>query len=198
MAGHPVAVAAEALVQWLGTQGISKVLRGWPEREEDLDFSSGAVVSVTQAGDPTYTWGTPYPVEEAAQGDDLLVTWLLGDLMVEFQLDVWAPFRAVRDEAAAVVDAAMHADLPYVTGLELALDNYYGQLLAVIPLSSTALDDADAVTTREWRQRILVRCDLGIVAQGTTPKQAQLTLGLTTTVQGADVVELDHEYDFEE
>jgi hypothetical protein len=182
MAGPPAAVAAEALATWLGGQpGLSLALRGWPEREEDLDLASGPVVSVTQAGEATYDWCSPVPIAEDLDGAEVLVTWRLGDFEVEFQLDVWAAFRATRDAAAALVEAALHDDLFGGTGLELALgDAYFDQVLGVILVSSQALDDADAVATREWRQRMIVRCTLGIAAQGTSPAQAIHTLGLTT------------------
>lgn len=201
MAGHPTAVAAEAIATWLeGQEGISRALRGWPEREEDLDLTSGPVISVTQAGDAEIEACAPYPIVEASDpdSDDLLVTWRIGDCTVEFQLDVWAGYRAVRDQAAALLEAALNDDLPYTAGLQLELADYFDQNMGVELVSSRPLDDADAATTREWRQRMVVRCVLGICAQGRQPPQLVHVLGLTTEVQGEDVVEPDFTYDFDE
>jgi len=190
----PVAALVEHLAQYLQEQdGISLALRGWPERREDLDLSHGPVVSVTPV-EHRYTWCAPVPVAEADDDDGgLLVTYRLADLAIVVQLDLWCAHRAVRDQARQTIETALHTELPHVPGLELELPMYFGQVANVLPDTGRALDDADAVATGEWRQRWVLACDLGLVAQGRTPAQALIKIRTTTQLAGVSLTEPDVE-----
>jgi hypothetical protein len=152
-----------------GTTGLSAAV-GWPEHPEPLDLTT-PFVSVTLVT-VTRTPCAPHPVEpDAADG-----VYLVADLEISVQLDLWTSHRERRDEAAALVEAALHNDIPFRQGLHLVSTGHHDRRLSLTAEQGVNVDDSDAVTAGEWRRRWTATIVTDEVHAHTGPLQEEITL----------------------
>lgn len=147
MAVDAVRAALDAVAAYFdGVPGLTGIV-GWPEHPEPLDLSTPLVtVTVVSAARKPLA---PYPIEpDAADGP-----YLVADLEISVQLDLWASHRERRDEAAALVEAALHNDVPFRQGLHLVSTGHHSRRLSLTAEQGVNVEDAESVTVGEWRRR---------------------------------------------
>lgn len=166
--------ALDALAAHFGTlTGIAVVQRGWPEHPRDLDLTAGPIVTVTRVDD-TPTHVPPTPLDTGPT-----VTWKVAELQIVAQVDLWAAYRAQRDDAGAVLEAGLHNRLPMQTGLYLTQADYHSRPLVVLASSGTSVEDGSAAEVGEWRRRWMVSIQTDLVVLVETPEQLELVLRTT-------------------
>jgi len=128
----PVASALNALATYLPTVvtmpsgGYPTVSyrRGWPERSQDLDLSSGSVVVLT-AGEDVGVEHSPVQLDHNT--DTGVTLYKVGDLRAPVLLTVWCPTRATLDDLLPRLrHALVGANVPHDMGLTLTQADYYG------------------------------------------------------------------------
>lgn len=193
MAKDPVASALDALVAHLqgavDTAGLPPevngltVRRGWPERNTDLDLSAGSVIAVT-SGRPDEERINPHAVGTVdAGGGQLTTTYKVAELTIPVQVDAWSPFRAVRDQMVAAVEAALVNQVPASSGLWLDQDDYHGRPLSFEVTGGPRYeDDAEGVTRGEWRAIWTLQCATDKVVQTDHPELVDVDADITTTI----------------
>lgn len=174
MAIDPVDAALDALATYFGgLSGIASAERGWPEHPEQLDLSSGPALTVTRVDDQR-VYVPPKPLD-----DGPTVTYQVGELTITAQLDLWAAYRAQRDDAGAVVEVGLHNRLPQQSGLFLDSTGYHDRPLDVVAGQGTSLDDDGRDTVGEWRRRWLLTITTDLVVLADTPQQLAIVLRAT-------------------
>ena len=174
----PAASAVDAVVAYFASvlgSSVSRVLRGWPEHGQDLKLGDGPVLAVTVAGDER-TLLPPRNVDQAVQGDGLLVTYKIGTLRLSAQLDLWTQYRSQRDDVSALIEAAAHNRLPHQAGLFLDQSDYYSRPLNVNVGRGRTQDDPRGVSKGMWRRFWDLTIDTDVVVQATTAQLKQLDL----------------------
>lgn len=199
---NPVASAMDALVAHLlstldfttlpsGFQ-TATVRRGWPEGDVTLNMSTGPVLAVTgsQADEERIA---PYTVDVgAAVAGVRSVAYKIANVTIPMQLDLWVPYRAMRDDAVPLVEAAFFNQLPGSAGLWLTQSDYHGRPLGFEIMSGPRYtDEADQAQTGEWRATWSITCTTDKVAITSHPDLTQIDTTTTTTTgdSGIPVVE---------
>lgn len=175
----PVASALDTIAaHYLSEVGdLSRALRGWPEHNQDLKLGDGPVLALTLAQE-SRTLVSPRQVDQ--DGD--LVTYKIGMLRMQVQMDLWANYRAVRDKTGALVLAASHNRVPYQPGLFLTQGSFYSRPLNCT-LGDARYDDApNGVSKGIWRMRWDMEVVTDVVVQATVPQLQELNLELALTV----------------
>ena len=194
MALDPTASAIDALVTYIATvSGVAAAKRGWPEHQEDLDLSSGPVVSVTQIGAANGVYVSPTQVDSAAVGDDTQITYLVAYTDMLVQIDLWAPYRFDRDAVGDAMEQAFHNVLPRKSGLELTHSDYYSRSINGMVTGRPQTMDGPKSSAGEWRKSWTMRLDSDLVAFATHPKQALIRLKVSTDLDGLVIAEPDHD-----
>lgn len=171
MAIDPVDAALDALAAYFaGLDGIADAFRGWPERDKDLDLTGGPVVSVVRASDQR-TECPPNAVNDAAPW-----LWRVGDLTITAQVDLWAAYRAQRDDAALVIQDALHNDLPWRNGLYLTSAGYHDRPLTCLAGLGRSDGEPNASTVGEWRRTWMVTITTDLVVETATPTLTSATI----------------------
>jgi hypothetical protein len=181
MAKEPSAATCDALVAHLVTAlGSGYTVRvGWPEHNVALDLSV-PVIAVHPS-----PWQSQERTAEAIRhtdnGDGTTTSlYAYGRTWGQLQIDIWAPYRARRDETAALVEAALNGDrFPQRVGLLLTLSNYHS-ITAALDRTGPGRneDDTETAGRGEWRRTVMVRAECALVAEVTEP---------TTTLAGAEI-----------
>lgn len=184
MAIDPVASAIDAMATYFaGLTGIADALRSWPEHPRDLDLTSGPVVSLTFADEQR----TPIP--PAAIDDTDPPQYRTGQLAIDVQMDLWTAYRAQRDDAAAVIEAAFHNALPFRHGLLLTTSDYFDRPLTIRASSGRNTGDRDSAEEGMWRRTWMLTVLTDLVDEVPTPTQTTITI--RPTVQ--DVADPDYD-----
>lgn len=171
MAVDPIDAALDAIAAHIGAQsGIATARRGWPEHATDLDLSQGPVVTVTHAGDQRTQ------VAPGLIGSSKPFLWRTAELRITAQLDLWTAYRAQRDDAARIVEAALNDGLPWRTGLHLTSTAYHGRPLTVASGDGRSMDEEKAATEGEWRRTWMLEVLTDLVAETATPAQDEITI----------------------
>lgn len=189
MAIDPIAAACDAIVAHLTTITGLTARRGWPEHGVEADITSGAGLLAVTPGPAQYERCSPRSVDTTVAAPNVTVTYRIAWLRIEAQLDLWAPYRAVRDDLVALVEAKAANSLPNHSDLRLTSTGYYSRPLTV-ELDRMQSEDSSGNSERgTWRQtwRAVITTDM--VAQATHPQQLQVDAILTTGLDGIDVEE---------
>lgn len=157
-----------------GLAGIAAARRGWPEHQQDLDLSGGPVCTLTFVDDARQLIA-PWPVAEGPT-----VTYKVAEYEIAAQLDLWAAYRAQRDDAAAVVEAGLHNRLPILHGLYLTQADYFSRPLTIVASQGRNDDQPDDAVVGEWRRRWMLTITTDLVVQANTPQQLELILRTTS------------------
>lgn len=166
----PVDAVLEALAVYFRTvAGIAAADPAWPEHQQDLDLTSGPVVTLTRIDDQRVT------VSPGILNTTKPFLWRTAELRVLVQLDLWAAYKAQREAAAAALARAFDNDLPFRTGLYLT-SGYHSRPLTVAATDGRPVDDASAAAVGEWRRMWTLEVTTDIVAETDTPSQDELTL----------------------
>jgi hypothetical protein len=148
----PGAAICESIASYLTTALSSVtglvVLRGWPETDTQLDLSAGPCIAVTQTGPPEETPISPVNLDDV-EDDAILVQ--TARLIVPFQLDAWAGYRAKLDALVAAIDDALANDLPYRPHLYLTATDYHGRPFTAERGDDNPDVDGDSASVGEWR-----------------------------------------------
>lgn len=169
----PTDSALDAVAAYFGgLTGIASAQRGFPEHAASLDLRAGPVATITFVDDQRT------PVSPGLLNTAKPFLWRTAELRVVAQLDLWAPYRAQRDAAARIIEAALDNDLPFRTGLYLASAGYHGRPLTVTASASDGrnIDEDAAATEGEWRRMWTLEVITDLVAETDTPAQYRQTL----------------------
>jgi len=101
----PIAAACDAIAAHLTTISGLTAQRGWPEHGVEASIASGAGLLAVAPGPAKYERCSPRAVDTAVSAPNVLVTYRIAWLRIEAQLDLWAPYRATRDDLVALVEA---------------------------------------------------------------------------------------------
>ena len=175
MATDPIASAQDALVAHLATElgSSATVRRGWPEAGVEMDIGTKPEVAVT-ASSPRITQVAPGQVD-ASGSDTLTVTYRVAMVECLVQVDLWCAHRATKDALAALLDAALHNQLPHTTGLWLTQSDYHSRPLT---LDVQERRDEQDVAAGEWRASWTLRLTTDLVVQTDLPELTQLDIDL--------------------
>lgn len=180
MAVDAVRAALDAVAVYFdGVSGLRSIV-GWPEHPELLDIATPlvTVTLVTHERLPC----APHPVQpDAADG-----VYLVADLEISVQLDLWASHSAVRDAAAALVEAALHNDIPFRQGLHLVSIGHHNRRLSLTAERGVNVDDSDSVVAGEWRRRWDAQVVTDEVAPHTGPLQDEIVVRPQDGISGPD------------
>lgn len=180
----PVTSALHALADYFReVDGIAAAEVGWPERPDDLDLSAGAVATFTFADE------TRRPIPPDSIADTSPQLYRTGELSIDVQLDLWAAYRAQREDGARAVEAALNNALPWRHGLLLLSRGYYSRPLTARAGTGRNVDEFNASTEGEWRRSWMLTVTTDLVAEVEMPTQ-QTTI-IRPTVQ--DAAEPDYE-----
>ncbi|WP_298516655.1 hypothetical protein [uncultured Nocardioides sp.] len=191
MAIDPIASAQDALLAWLGAevdlgldeaQGALKVLRGWPEHNEDFDLATGPVLSTTVPAQADEVRIHPLEVARVVADGEVVVTYRTANLQFVVQLDLWCAYRAALDVAAEAVAIALDNQVPSSSGLWLTQAEYFGRPLSFEVTGYRRQDDADSAAVGEWRATWLLRCTTDrVVVRTYTAASTPPAVSLSTT-----------------
>ena len=171
MATNAVDSAIDAVVAHLATiAGIADALRGWPERNKAFTLDAGPVVTLTYT-DHTRSEHPPYPVVEGPT-----VTWKTADLKIGAQLDLWAAYKAQADDAAGLIQAGFHDDIPLRAGLHLTQADYFGRSVSAELGRGRRTNGPLSASEGEWRRTWDVQIWCAEVVQADTPQQLETIL----------------------
>lgn len=179
-----------------------KAIRGWPERGDDLDLDGAdgtgapyrAALSVSVS--PRYTTARQIPTRAKAtpNGSKVDVLYRLALLTGNLQLDLWAPYRATRDEFSDLINSAS-AQLPQRSYLRLASTGFFGRAGYYDRPSDVTLTDVsnsdndDGVSSGEWRKTWTAVAVTDLVLLMTHNSIDTLRLDLTTCLSGILITE---------
>lgn len=189
MAIDPRASVLDALATYLGTElsGLT-VRRGWPEDAVEVDLAAKPELAVT-AGPSTVELCSPDSVSEAVDGGTVTVGYRVGYLRMQVQLDLWATYRAQRDAQGALVEAALHNQVPFGAGLWLTQADHFGRPITATVTESRIEDDASGAPRGQWRQSWTLDVLTDVVVHADHPLLTQVDVDLTTVLEGVTVVE---------
>lgn len=187
----PLAAAVDAVASHFVGRGTPplRARRGWPEHGVDLDLEAGPLLSVFALEQPAATRCSPRAVVVTGEGAQALTTYRVGYLRVAMQLDLWAKYRAQRDDSALAVETAVALNLPHHAGLRLSSTGYYSRPLTLTLGAGRAIDDASKVETGEWRQVWTAVVETDLVAQVTHPRLLNNAFQVVTQHLGLEVTE---------
>lgn len=180
MAVDAVQSALEAVAEYFdGVTGLRGMV-GWPEHPDSLELTT-PLVTVTLVAEQR-TPCAPHPVEaDAADG-----AYLVADLEISVQVDLWAAYRATRDAAAALVEAALHNDVPFRQGLHLVSTGHNDRRLSLTAESGVNVDDGESVGVGEWRRRWSATIVTDEVHAHTGPLQDEIVLRPQQDIEDSD------------
>lgn len=189
MAIDPVSAALDAIAAHFAAAGISGLTarRGWPEANVELDLGAGPLLTVAATDRGRVVFVTPVRVDSA----DDLHTYKVGELEVAATLDLWCAYRATRDDAAALVDAALHNGLPFWSGLRVTSSGYFSRPVNVWAQRISLPDETDGAARGEWRASWALVVTSDLVAQATIPRLARIALRVSTDLSGVELTEPD-------
>jgi hypothetical protein len=192
MAIDPVAAAADAIAAYLqaNVTGLT-ARRGWPEGNVELDLGAGPVAAVTP-GPREDTPCSPREVDRTGSGT-LTLTYRVAELDITAQLDVWAAYRAVRDDTVAAIEAKLHNRLPFQPGLWLTSTGYFNRPLTIESRRISVPDSEDTAPAGEWRATWELRIRSDLVVQTTKPEIVTTTLRTSTDLSNITVTEPDRD-----
>ena len=199
----PMDAAADAVAaHFAAAIPALKAIRGWPERGDDLDLDGAdgtgapyrAALSVSVS--PNYTTVRQIPTRAKAtpNGDKIDVLYRLALLTGNMQIDLWCPFRSVRDEFSDLVNSAS-AQLPHRSYLRLAStgffdrDGYYDRPFDATLTDVRNKDNDDGVSAGEWRKTWTVVVKTDLVLPYTHNSIDTLRLDITTALSGILITE---------
>jgi len=170
----PAQSAAQAVADYLTAAVVLAppldVRRGWNEANREYDLSGGPVATVTATGTPQANYRTPYTYETAPIGG--LFSWVVADLEIFLQLDLWCPHRHTRDVVSELVEQKLSNDIPYRAGLYLTHADYHGSAITVWHDRGHTIDGDPLVpSVDEWRATWLLRVHSAKIVQAATPQQ---------------------------
>jgi len=128
-------------------------------------------VAVT-ASSPRIEIVSPRQVDQSGS-DTLTVTYRVAMVECLVQVDLWCAHRATRDVLAALIEAALHNQLPHTTGLWLTQADYYSRPLT---LDVQERREEQSVPEGEWRTSWTLRLTTDLVVQTTHPELTQLDI----------------------
>lgn len=180
MAVDAVRAALDAVATYFdGVTGLRGQV-GWQEQPEALDLTT-PLVTVTLVTEQRMAC-SPHPVQpDAADG-----VYLVADLEISLQLDLWASHRERRDEAAALVESALHNDIPWRQGLHLVSDGHHDRRISVTAEQGVNVDDGESVTVGEWRRRWTATLVTDEVHAHTGPLQDEIVLRPQQDIEDPD------------
>lgn len=181
---HPIAAAVRALAGHLADAlpGVA-VTEGWPEAPVEPDLPELTVVRV---GTPAYDLHAPAEAHFA----NGLATYRYGRLTFSAQLDLWAAYRARRDELAYQVEAALNPGLPHSTGLWLLSGDYHGRPLSFDLTEGEPMDDGSSAPDGLWRHRWSLQCTSDLVVVVPVPALGHVDVKLLADEAGRYIVDL--------
>lgn len=164
-------------VVYLGASTTLDSRVGWPEKDVKFDFAVGPVLTVTSLG-AQRVYHSPHLLRDGPPP----ILWKIADVTISAQLDLWAPHRGVRDDAARAVELKWHSRMPQTPGLFLTQPDYFDRPLHLLHTEGRNLDDGLDASMGEWRRMWEVSIDASECVETSTPQQLAYILRLT---QGA-------------
>lgn len=162
----PEESAVEALTEYLrSVPGVARTIRGFPEREEDLDLAAGPNLSVFAPFEGRREICSPGLISSG--GPPFL--WRYGHLRMTVQVDIWCGYRHVRDVMSRVVLAALNNQMPFRQGLTIKSRHYYDRPIHIEERSADYVGDMDAPDRGEWRKMFQLELVTDLVHSTDTP-----------------------------
>lgn len=184
--------AANALVAWAATvDDVAAARLGWPEHQQELNLSSGNLVTVEIVGQPERNDCTPRAVSQVDNGDGTLdVTYIVGRPVITVRLDVWSAYKAQREIVVASLEAAFEPAVPR-PGLWLTSSGYFDRPITARVVAGPRYFDegGDAAVQGEWRASYSVELHTDRVQVVTHTKQQQVDLKIQLEVDGETTTE---------
>lgn len=172
----PVDSAVDAIVAFLGSvvmvtyNGATapiRCYRGWRENDQPYDFDGGPIVTLTMFSEqreehiPGLLESTPPQL------------WSVADLTWRMQLDLWAPYRAMRDVVAQTIRTNLHDDIPFRVGLHLTHADYYSRFITVHAEEVRDPNDMLSPQAGVWRRSWTLTVVSPEVVEQLTPQQLE-------------------------
>lgn len=163
--------ALDALVAYFASlSGIAGAKRGWPEHPDSFDLSAGPVLTLTMAD------SVREPVSPGFINDAPPFLVRINEVTIGAQLDLWAAYRAHRDDAARVIEDALHNQLPWRHGLYLSQPDYHDRPMTVTATPVRNEGDERAAVVGEWRRTWMLEIVTDHVIQTNTPALSEVVL----------------------
>lgn len=186
----PTGAALDALAAWF-SQKVPDLTarRGWPGDNRAAD-PAGALLTVTPAGAGDVEACAPRSLGTLPDGQRL---YRIAELLLPAQLDLWAPYPAVRDRFAREIEARLHNGLPLRSGLWLTSGFYDRPLTVTARRAGHRDDEAAGPGIGLWRAVWEVEIRTDLVVPAATPTLATATLRLTPELVGVALPEPDRD-----
>jgi hypothetical protein len=152
---------SKALIAYFkaGIPALNSVIEGFPAPSQKLQYPAMSIF----IRDPKLLTGSPYVVKKVDRttGSDpqKTITKIFGIYEVSLQLDIWTSTRPHRHQLAESVLQILNPD-PEMVGLNLKLDDYYGEWAHIYAKSYRFIEDEAASQRNEWRILVDVQADL--------------------------------------
>ncbi len=180
MASDPAVSAAQTIAAHFaatvsytfdGTTAAVPTVVGWPEFNTEYDVTAAPLVSVTPISDQS-SYHTPFTIDAAPT-----VNWKVADMVMEMQIDLWSPYKALRDELSEALGRAFSNDIPMRSGLYLNHVDYYDRpITAHFSPERRWRSDGMTPSRAYWRSMWGCRVMGARIIQAATPQQLQWTL----------------------
>lgn len=174
-----------------------EVVSGWPDwANSAVEFSAGPNISVTP-GQHSVELHAPCVVSTrddpgSADAHDVIALYRVGYAEIPLQVDLWARNKFELHQYSRAVEASFHNDLPYNSGLNLTLTDYFNAKAASMHYNSFQRRD-DTVATQIGERRmtwtIRMNVDLFVESAGKT----QVSVDLINAIEIGGVVLIDSE-----
>lgn len=168
--------AVLALVDYLTTElPTVTIRRGWPEADEELDLSAGAVIAVhaLSSGEDI---ASPTTLGDVSGGE--VAVWT-GTSSAAVQLDVFAAYRADLDTVRHDLEAALSNALPFRPYLYLT--DADGHAVTVIRTGDAPDVDGYTASQGQWRHTYRARVETDRLDTVTMPAIADIPVTVTLT-----------------
>jgi hypothetical protein len=185
----PIPAACDAIAVHFDCIAGLRGIRGWPEFGRDLQLEDGGALVSVVAGTATAERVSPREVCKTVIGADHEILYRVGWLVIDAQLDLWSPHRALRDRYAALIEQNSTNRLPFTSDLELQSTGYHDRPLKITATGSRLLDSGDGTAQGMWRQLWDLRISTDLVIAATHPSVAALCFDVTVEDQGIAVAE---------
>ena len=146
-----------------------RVVEGWPEGDA-LKLDLGPVLSVTPTGRPAMTPHPPYVLQDVPTDGETtqVISWAQGTQAITLQL--FAGYKAQREEQAPLVTASLNNQGPWGAGLILPID-FHGMEARFSMERIQQQDGPQAQGLGEWRALWLLHTEVHAVQVKTWAKQ---------------------------
>lgn len=179
-----------------GVAMFTSVVNGWPEFSQTQDLGAGAMASVAVSGKPKVMHHAPVLVSETAGGTGPAPTstglYCVGTWSATIQVDMWSDYKETLDALAMPFREALSPNFPWKPGLDLPMDDYYGEMVGLTDYFAEDPPQAQSENQRSgWRLTWLLTMNADLYREFTAPRQTVIQLVTTTSVSADPTTEAE-------